>query len=312
VAFIDDHKQRFGVEPICRVLTEHGVKIAPSSYYAARSRPPSARAARDRVLLAEIVRVHSDPQLGRGLYGARKVWHQLRREGIEVPRCRVERLMRQAGLRGVRRGRPMITTKADRAAVRPPELVERDFTAIRPNQLWVVDFTYVPTWSGMAFTAFVSDVFSRRIVGWRTAPSMPTELPLDALEMALWARARAGEPVDGLVHHSDAGAQYTAIRYASRLLDAGAVASIGSVGDSYDNALAESVIGLYKTECVRHEGPWRGVDDLELATLSWVHWFNQTRLHSSIGNVPPVEFESLYYRHNEPAQPPLAGEPSLH
>jgi putative transposase len=312
VAFIDDHKQRFGVEPICRVLTEHGVKIAPSSYYAARSRPPSARAARDRELLAEIVRVHSDPQLGRGLYGARKVWHQLRREGIEVPRCRVERLMRQAGLRGVRRGRPMITTKADRAAVRPPELVERDFTAIRPNQLWVVDFTYVPTWSGMAFTAFVSDVFSRRIVGWRTAPSMPTELPLDALEMALWARARAGEPVDGLVHHSDAGAQYTAIRYASRLLDAGAVASIGSVGDSYDNALAESVIGLYKTECVRHEGPWRGVDDLELATLSWVHWFNQTRLHSSIGNVPPVEFESLYYRHNEPAQPPLAAEPSLH
>lgn len=312
MAFIDDHKQRFGVEPICRVLTEHGVKIAPSSYYAARSRPPSARAARDRVLLAEIVRVHSDPQLGRGLYGARKVWHQLRREGIEVPRCRVERLMRQAGLRGVRRGRPMITTKADRAAVRPPDLVERDFTATRPNQLWVVDFTYVPTWSGMAFTAFVSDVFSRRIVGWRTAPSMPTELPLDALEMALWARARAGEPVDGLVHHSDAGAQYTAIRYASRLLDAGAVASIGSVGDSYDNALAESVIGLYKTECVRHEGPWRGVDDLELATLSWVHWFNQTRLHSSIGNVPPVEFESLYYRHNEPAQPPLAGEPSLH
>lgn len=312
MAFIDDHKQRFGVEPICRVLTEHGVKIAPSSSYAARSRPPSARAARDRELLAEIVRVHSDPQLGRGLYGARKVWHQLRREGIEVPRCRVERLMRQAGLRGVRRGRPMITTKADRAAVRPPDLVERDFTAIRPNQLWVVDFTYVPTWSGMAFTAFVSDVFSRRIVGWRTAPSMPTELPLDALEMALWARARAGEPVDGLVHHSDAGAQYTAIRYASRLLDAGAVASIGSVGDSYDNALAESVIGLYKTECVRHEGPWRGVDDLELATLSWVHWFNQTRLHSSIGNVPPVEFESLYYRHNEPAQPPLAGEPSLH
>ncbi len=161
--FIDDHKQRFGVEPICRVLTEHGVKIAPSSYYAARSRPPSARAARDRVLLAEIVRVHSDPQIGRGLYGARKVWHQLRREGIEVPRCQVERLMRQAGLRGVRHGRPMITTKAHRAAVRPPDLVERDFTAIRPNQLWVVDFTYVPTWSGMAFTAFVSDVFSRRI-----------------------------------------------------------------------------------------------------------------------------------------------------
>ena len=208
MAFIDDHKQRFGVEPICRVLSEHGVKIAPSSYYAARSRPPSARAIRDGELLAEIHRVHADPQLGRGLYGARKVWHQLRREGIVAPRCQVERLMRADGLRGVRRGRPAITTKADQAAARPPDLVERDFTATRPNELGVVDFTYVPTRPGMAFTAFISDVFSRRIVGWRTAAAMPTELPLDALEMALWTRERAGQPdLIGLVHHSDAGSQ---------------------------------------------------------------------------------------------------------
>jgi putative transposase len=211
VAFIDQQRDRFGVEPICRVLAEHGVKIAPSTYYAARSRPPSARTVRDGELLAEIRRVHGDPQLGRGLYGARKVWHQLRREGgvngLPVARCTVERLMRAAGLQGVRRGRRVVTTRADRAAVRPSDLVARDFTATRPNALWVVDFTYVPTWSGMAFTAFVSDVFSRRIVGWRTAAAMPTELPLDALEMALWTRNRAGQTVDGLVHHSDAGAQ---------------------------------------------------------------------------------------------------------
>lgn len=316
MAFIDAHREQFGVEPICRVLTEHGVKIAPSSYYAHRSRPPSPRAVRDAVVLAEIERIYHDPKLGRGLYGARKVYHQLRREGgvdaTPVPRCRVERLMRAAGLRGAVRGCRVVTTKAGKTASRPPDLVDRDFTAARPNQLWVVDFTYVPTWSGMAFTAFVTDVFSRRIVGWRTAASMPTELPLDALEMALWTRARAGQDVDGLVHHSDAGAQYTAIRYANRLLDAGALASIGSVGDSYDNALAESVIGLYKTECVRRDGPFRSVDDLELATLSWVDWFNNNRLHSMIGHIPPVEYENLHYRHNPPAQQPLAAEPSLH
>lgn len=213
---------------------------------------------------------------------------------------------------GVRRGKPFLTTRPDPAAARPPDLVDRDFTANRPNQLWVVDFTYVPTWSGTVFTAFVSDVYSRRIVGWRTAASMPTALPLDALEMALWTRARAGEGVEGLVHHSDAGTQCKSIRYASRLLDAGALASIGSVGDSFDNALAESVIGLYKTECVRHEGPWRGVNDLELGTLSWVHWFNETRLHGSIGHVPPVEHETEYYRQITTRQQPLPGEPALH
>ena len=312
VDFIDDHRDRFGVEPICRVLSEHEVKIAPSTYYAHRCRPASARSLRDAALLVEIVRVHSDPKIGRGLYGARKVWHQLRREGIEVARCTVERLMGSVGLQGIRRGRSFVTTKSDPAASRPPDLVDRDFTAARPNQLWVVDFTYVPTWSGRAFTAFVTDVFSRRIVGWRTAASMPTELPLDALEMALWTRSRAGELVQGVVHHSDAGSQYTSIRYANRLLDAGALASIGTVGDSFDNALAESTIGLYKTECVRHEGPWRGVDDLELATLNWVHWFNESRLHSSIGNLPPVEYEAEYYRHINPQQQPLPGELALH
>jgi putative transposase len=298
-AFIDAHRDRLGVEPICRVLSEHGVPIAPSGYYAHRSRPPAPRSVRDARVLAEIERIYRDPGLGRGLYGARKVWHQLRREGgvdgVPVPRCQVERLMRGAGLRGVRRGRRFVTTRPDKAAARPPDLVQREFTAARPNQLWVVDFTYVPTGSGTVFTAFVSDAYSRRIVGWRTAAAMPTELPLDALEMALWTRAGAGQDVDGVIHHSDAGAQYTAIRYAERLLDAGAVASIGSVGDSYDNALAETVIGLYKTECVRHDGPWRGVDDLELATAGWVHWFNANRLHSALGYVPPIEYEAAYH-----------------
>jgi putative transposase len=307
VDYIDAYRARFGVEPICRVLRAQGVSIAPSSYYAARTRPRSARAERDERVLAEIRRVHAHPELGRGLYGARKVYHQLRRaggvDGAPVARCTVERLMAADGLEGARRGHQHVTTTtADPAAARPPDLVNRDFTAERPNALWIVDFTYVPTWAGMAFTAFVSDVFARRIVGWRTAASMPTELPLDALEMALWTRETAGQTdqgrLDGLIHHSDAGSQYTAVRYAARLAQAGALASIGTVGDSYDNSQAESVIGLYKTECVRPEGPWRGVDDLELATASWVAWFNHHRLHSSIGHVPPVEYETAYYRHN--------------
>lgn len=296
MAFIDAHKERFGVQPICRVLRQHNVaEIAPSTYYAARTRPPSPRALRDAQLLAEIERVYHDRLLGRGLYGAEKVWRQLNREGVTVARCTVERLMRNAGLRGVRRGKQFVTTKADKAATRPPDLVQRSFHAERPNALWVVDYTYVPTWAGMAFTAFVSDVFSRRIVGWRCTDAMPTELPLDALEMALWIRARNGESVDGVIHHSDAGSQYTAIRYHQRLLEAGAIASIGSVGDSFDNALAETVVGLYKTECVWHDGPWRDVHHLELGTCDWVSWFNTHRLHHSIGAVPPVEFEAAYY-----------------
>jgi putative transposase len=250
------------------------------------------------------------------------MWHQLRRDrvtgraGRPVARCTVERLMRSLGLRGVRRGQPVITTRPDKQAGRAPDLVDRDFTAARPNQLWVVDMTYVPTWSGTVFTAFVSDVYSRRVVGWRCASRMPTELPLDALEMALWTRERAGQTregrLDGLIHHSDAGSQYTAIRYGNRLAEAGAVASIGSVGDSYDNAMAESLIGLYKSECVRRDGPLRTVEDLELATASWVHWFNTNRLHSMIGNIPPVEYENNYYAHQQTRDEQRSGEPGLH
>jgi putative transposase len=310
VEFIDDHKEEFGVEPICRVLREHGLQIAPSTYRAARTRQPSPRAQRDAVVADRIRIVHGDRAIGRGVYGVRKVHAQLLREGgvagRPVSRRQVERIMRAEGLQGARRGRAFRTTRPDAAASRPPDLVRRDFTAPAPNRLWLVDFTYVPTWSGMAFTAFVSDAFSRRIVGWRTAASMPTELPLDALEMALWTRERAGEDVTGVIQHSDAGSQYTAIRYQSRLADAGAVASIGSVGDSYDNAQAESLIGLYKTECTRPDGPWRNVEDLELATLSWVHWFNTTRLHGALDHVPPIEYEQEHYRQITAAQQPLS------
>jgi putative transposase len=290
------------------------LQIAPSTYRAAHRRPPSARAIRDAAVLERIRSVHADRDLGRGLYGVRKVHAQLRREGgvdeRPVSRRQVERLMRTDGLHGARRGRAFITTRSDGTSPRPPDLVDRDFSAAAPNRLWLVDFTYVPTWAGMAFTAFVSDAFSRRIVGWRTANRMPTELPLDALEMALWTRQREGHTdpdgrLSGLVHHSDAGSQYLAFRYTSRLEDAGAVASIGSVGDSYDNAQAESLIGLYKLECVRPDGPWRTIEDLELATLSWVHWFNNNRLHSALDHVPPIEFEQQHYRSITVAQQPL-------
>ena len=304
MAFIDDVKERFGVEPVCRVLTEHGVQIAPSTYYAHKTRPPLTRAVREAELKDHILRIWKDKDLGRELAGARKMWHLLKREGIEVARCTVERLMRELGLRGARRDRTVRTTIPDRSGQveRPPDLVNRDFTAQAPNRLWLVDFEYVPTWSGTMFTACVSDAYSRRIVGWRTATAMPTELPLDAFDMALWIRAgdhqQACRDVTGVIHHSDAGSQYTATRYRTRLLEAGAVASIGSVGDSFDNAQVESLIGLYKTECVRHEGPWRGLDDLELATCDWVHWYNHHRLHSSISYLTPIEHEQAYYRQN--------------
>ncbi len=311
VQFIDDHKDRFGVEPICTVLTEHGCKIAPLTYYAFRTRPVSARALRDAELIEDIERVFWHRDKGRGISGARKMWRLLKCEGIEVPRCTVERLMHQQGLQGVRRGKQFVTTRPDTAVVRPPDLVERQFSADRPNQLWVVDFTYVPTWSGMAFTAFVTDVFSRRIVGWRTTNQMPTQLPLDALEMALWTCDRADETVEGLIHHSDAGAQYTALRYSQRLADIGALASIGSVGDSFDNAMAESVVGLYKNECVKIDGPFPTADELELTTLSWVHWFNKNRLHSSIDYLTPIQKKQQHYCQNNSRPHPRPGELAL-
>lgn len=306
------HRDRFGVEPICRVLTEHGVKIAPSGYYAFKKRPKSARALRDTELIAQIERVFWDRKLERGISGARKIWRLLAREDIIVARCTVERLMRQRGLRGVRRGKQFITTRSDPVAPRADDHVRREFRADRPNELWIVDFTCVPTWSKMAFTAFVTDVYSRRIVGWRTMDTMPTDLPLDAPEMPLWVRDRAGENVKGVIQPSDAGAQYTAVRLAERLAEAGAVASIGTVGDSYDNALAESVVGLYKTECVKIDGPFRTADELELATLSWVHWFNDNRLHSSIDYLTPIEKENTYYREIPSQSQPALGKLALH
>ncbi|WKV16052.1 IS3 family transposase [Janibacter limosus] len=310
-AFIDAHHKRFGVVPICRVLTEHGCPIAPSTYYAARARGLSARAMRDELVPDEVCRVHKASR--GGLYGARKIYHQLCREGVTVhgspvARCTIERLMKTAGMQGVRRDRRVRTTIADDAAIRPADPVKRDFTATRPNELWVVDFTYVATFAGFVYVAFAIDVFSRMIVGWRAASSMKTDLPLDALDMALWSRRRAGRDVTGLVHHSDAGSQYTSIRYTDRLIEAGLHASIGTVGDSYDNALAESVNGLYKAELVYWEGPWRGRDDLELATLGWVDWFNYTGLHSSLAYQTPAEIEAEYYRHNHADEHPLPAE----
>jgi putative transposase len=252
---------------------------------------------RDAELLVQIRRVWKE---NHEVYGARKVWRQLNREGITVARCTVERLMRADGLVGALRGggRPR-TTRADPHAARPADLVERQFTADRPNALWVADITYVPTWSGMVYVAFVTDVFSRRIVGWRLDTSMRTDLPLDALEMAIWGCG--DRPIEGLVHHSDRGSQYTSIRYTERLIEAGATPSVGSVGDSYDNALAESVNGLYKTELINRKGPWRTRDDVELATFEWVDWYNHRRIHSSCQNMPPVEYEAAFHAKNEPA-----------
>ena len=268
---------RWGVEPICRVLTEHGTPIAPSTFYDARRRS-CARTARDEDLKVEIARVHA---ANYGVYGARKVWLALNREGIPVARCTVERLMRQLGLEGARRGTRRHTTVADPGAARPADLVERRFSPARPDAVWVADFTYVATWSGTVYVAFVLDAHSRRILGWRAATSMRTELVLDALEQAIWTRAREGvADLSGLIHHHDAGSQYTSIAFTERLAAARAAPSVGSVGDALDNALAETHIGLFKTELIRRRGPWRGLDDVELATLEWVDWHNNRRLHT--------------------------------
>jgi putative transposase len=300
IAYIDANRDRFGVEPICRVLP-----IAPSTYHAARRRPRSARRRRDQELQVELRRVHAERF---GVYGARKVWRQLHREGIAVARCTVERLMRELGLEGVRRGKARRTTTPDQGATRPADLVERNFSAARPNQLWVADLTYVATWSGFVYVALVIDAFSRFLVGWQAARSLRTDLALDALEMAIWRRQAQ---LDGLVHHSDRGSQYLAIRYTERLAEAGAVTSVGSRGDSYDNALAETIIGLYKTELIRQRGPWRGIDDIEYATLEWVDWFNHRRLLEPIGYVPPAEYEAAYQRQEDPSYSARLKQPSL-
>jgi putative transposase len=299
VGFIDEHRDTYGVEPICQVLP-----IAPSVYHELKAReehperrPP--RAQRDATLLEQIPRVWRE---NREVYGADKVWQQLKREGHTVARCTVERLMRQLGLQGTVRGRKFkITTVPDTAALRPPDLVTRQFVATRPNQLWVADLTYVATWSGFVYVAFVIDVFSRRIVGWRVSSSLRSDLALDALEQALYDRP-IGES-ERLVHHSDRGVQYLSIRYTERLAEAGIEPSVGSKGDSYDNALAETVIGLFKTEEIHRRGPWRGLGDVEFATLEWVSWYNGKRLLEPLGYVPPAEFEQAYYdRQAAPAE----------
>lgn len=301
VRFIDEHRGKFGVEPICDVLP-----IAPSVYYEQRARrqcperrPPRGR--QDELLTADIHRVWHENQ---EVYGVRKVWKQLRREGHPVARCTVARLMRHAGLRGAIRGRRFkVTTSADTAAPRPPDLVTRQFAAVRPNELWVADLTYVATWRGFAYVAFVIDVFARRIVGWRVSSSLRSDLALDALEQALYDRQLNG--AERLIHHSDRGTQYLSIRYTERLAEAGIERSVGSTGDSYDNALAESVIGLYKTEVIHRRGPWKGIDEVEFATLEWVAWYNTRRLLEPLGYVPPDEFERAYY-HRQAASAELA------
>jgi len=284
--YIDSERERFGVEPICRAL-----ETPVSSYYAvkARAQDPSPRALADRELLERIRRVHAENY---GVYGARKVWWQLRREGLEVARCTVERLMRKDGLQGAVRGKKRRTTIPAGQAERAPDLVERIFTASAPNRLWVSDFTYVAAWSGVVYVAFTIDAYSRRIVGWKADTTMKTSLVLDTLEMALWARDHHGQPVSpGLVAHSDAGSQYTSFAFTQRLIDAGAAPSIGSVGDGYDNALAETTIGLFKTELINRQGPWKTLEQVELATLEWVDWYNNRRLHGTLNGLPPVEYE---------------------
>jgi transposase InsO family protein len=282
----------YGVEPICKQLP-----IAPSTYYAqqARQRNPDReppRVKRDRTLEAEIRRVWEE---NFRVYGVRKVWRQLKREGIDVARCTVERLMKKLGIQGIRRGVKCWTTVCDETLPRPADLVQRHFTADRPNQLWVADITFVATWSGFVYVAFIIDVFARYIVGWRVSRSLKTDLVLDALEQALWSR----HDLEGLIHHSDRGCQYVSIRYTDRLADAGIAASVGSVGDSYDNALAETINGLYKTEVIHHQGPWKNMEPVEYATLVWVDWFNNRRLLEPIGNIPPVELENRYYQQTQ-------------
>jgi putative transposase len=300
VEFIRTHQSHrdhdgliWGVEPICRVLTEHGLPIAPSTYYDHRSRVPARRQVRDEELKTQVARVHATHY---GVYGARKVWLQLNREGILVARCTVERLMRQLGLHGAVRGKVKRTTIADPAIPLPEDLVQRRFAPAAPDRLWVADLTYVSTWSGWVYVAFVVDAYARRILGWRTGTAMTTQLVLDAVEQAIWTRARGGQAdLAGLVHHHDHGSQYTSLAFSERLAVAGIQPSVGSVGSSYDNALAETINGLYKTELIKKQGPWRTVDHVEVATAEWVDWFNHRRLYEYCGDLPPAEMEDAHY-----------------
>lgn len=290
IAFIEDHREVYGVEPICKVLP-----IAPSTFYAhaAIARNPdlaSNRAKQDAIDRKKIQEAFE----GSGKrYGARKIWHDLRRDGHDIARCTVERLMKALAIQGVVRGQKPITTNPDTSQPCPDDKVNRDFTADMPNQLWVSDFTYVSSWQGMVYVAFVIDVFARRIVGWRVSTSMTTGFVLDALNQAICQRAPA--EADGLIHHSDRGTQYLSIKYTERLAEAGIDPSVGSVGDSYDNALAESTIGLFKTEVIDFMGPWKSVGKVEWETLKWVNWYNTKRLHSKIGYITPQEAEENFY-----------------
>ncbi|WP_083148359.1 IS3 family transposase, partial [Mycobacterium intermedium] len=299
--FIADHQGhrdgpdglRWGVEPICAQLTELGVPIAPSTYYDQVKHEPSRREVRDEDLKPEIQRVHA---ANYGVYGARKVWLALNREGIVVARCTVERLMSELGLSGAVRGTTKRTTIADPTAARPPDLVNRRFGPPAPNRLWVADLTYVSTWSGFAYVAFVVDAYARRILGWRVAATMATSMVLDAIEHAIWRRQQGGIfDLKDVVHHTDRGSQYTSIRFTERLAEAGIQPSVGAVGSSYDNALAETINGLYKTELIKPRKPWRTIEEVELATAEWVDWFNHRRLYEYCGDIPPAELEAVYY-----------------
>jgi putative transposase len=313
VAYIDEHRERvvegrrLGVEPICDTLRSAGVEVAPSSYYAVKTRPPSARAVRDAELVEDVKTVH---KANLGVYGARKVHAELNRSGVSVARCTVERLMRAEGLRGIRREKTRKTTVSHGAETpRPSDLVERQFVADAPNQLWVSDLTYIRTHSGWVYAAFILDVFSRMVVGWQVSTSLRTDLALDALDMGLWARQRAGQDVTGLIHHSDRGEQYRAIRYTERLAEAEAVASVGSKGDSYDNAMAEAFNSLFKAELIRNpltrpKSGWKSVGDVEIAVAEYVDWFNHRRLHGEIGLIPPAEFEATHRANAEPEHYP--------
>ena len=301
VAFVDSQSRQHGVQSVLRALQDTPAQIAPSSYYAAKTRPVSARSRRGSELTEMIRRIHAENY---GVYGARKIWHELHRQGVDVARCTVERLMRGAGLRGLLRDKSPRTTRPAADTDRPRDLVKRDFTAVQPNQLWVADLTYVRTAVGWVYAAFVLDVYSRMIVGWQVATSLYTDLALDALKMAVWRRENQGADLQGLVHHSDRGVQYRAIRYTQRLAEAGAVASVGSKGDSYDNAMAEAFNSLYKAELVRNKGPWRGLDDLEMATVEYIDWYNNRRLHGELGHVPPAEHEALHTMTQPVTAPP--------